>query len=98
MKFLLLYNGPPTPPVASHNGWREWFIEIGDALVDVGSPMQAGVVVRGDGSRSNDSTSLNGYSVVQAEDRNRALDLVQDHPFLKLGSEYSIELFEVPKH
>jgi hypothetical protein len=97
MKFLLLYSGPPTPPDASHEGWREWFVEIGDALVDVGSPMQAGVVVRGDGSTSDDTTSLNGYSVVQAEDRNRALDLVQDHPFLRLGSEHSIELFEVPK-
>jgi hypothetical protein len=23
--FILLYNVPPTPPGASHEGWPEWF-------------------------------------------------------------------------
>jgi ribosomal protein S18 acetylase RimI-like enzyme len=38
-RFLLLYRGPPTPPDASHEGWPGWFEAIGDALVDLGSPM-----------------------------------------------------------
>jgi hypothetical protein len=96
-RFLLLYNGPPTPPEASHEGWPEWFDRIGEALVDLGSPMANGVVVHGDGSTSEGATSLNGYTIVQAEDRTEALDLVQDHPLLALGSEYVIEVFEVPK-
>ena len=77
-RFLLLYKGPPTPPQASHGGWPEWFTEIGDGLVDLGSPMANGVVVH-------------------ADDRSEALDLVRDHPLLALGSEYAIEVFEVPK-
>ena len=96
-RFLLLYKGPPTPPQASHGGWPEWFTEIGDGLVDLGSPMANGVVLHADGSTSADAAGLNGYSLIQAEDRSEALDLVRDHPLLALGSEYAIEVFEVPK-
>jgi hypothetical protein len=96
-RFLLLYTGPPTPPEASHEGWPEWFAAIGDALVDLGSPMANGVVIHADGSTSDDATGLIGYSVIQAEGRGEALDLVRDHPLLALGGEYAIEVFEVPK-
>jgi hypothetical protein len=97
MRFLLLYSGPPTPPDASHEGWLQWFTKIGDALVDLGSPTANGFVLHGDGSTSDQSTGLNGYSIVQADDRRAALDLLRDHPFVQLGSEYTIQVFEVPK-
>jgi hypothetical protein len=96
-RFLLLYNGPPTSLQASHEGWPEWFDKIGDALVDLGSPMANGFAVHGDGSVSENTTRLNGFSMVQAEDRDRVLDLIADHPFVQLGSEYAIEVFEVPR-
>jgi hypothetical protein len=96
-RFLLLYTGPPAPSDASHEGWPEWFRAIGDALVDVGSPVVGGIVVHADGSTSEGATSLNGYSVIQAEARSEALDLLRDHPLLALGGEYRIEVFEVPK-
>jgi hypothetical protein len=95
-RFLLLYNGPPTPPQSSHEGWPEWFERIGDALVDRGSPMVNGVALHGDGSTSRRTSSLNGYSVIQAADSEDALELIADHPFVQLGSEYTIEAFELP--
>jgi hypothetical protein len=96
-RFLLLYTGPPTPPNPSHEGWPEWFRKIGDALVDVGSPATNGFVLHADGSTSDRPRALNGYSIVQAEDRNTALELLRDHPLLAFSSEYSIEAFEVPR-
>jgi len=93
--FMLLYSGPPTAPRASHEGWPEWFQSLGDKLVDKGSPMTAGFVVRGDGTTS-DEASLNGYSVIRAQDRDAVRDLLRTHPFLAAGSEYSIDVFEVP--
>ena len=96
-RFLLLYSGPPTPPDASHERWPEWFTKIGDALVDLGSPMTNGFVLRGDRSTSDDAATLNGYSIIQCEDRSQVLELIADHPFLALGKEYSIEVFEVPR-
>jgi hypothetical protein len=97
-RFLLLYSGPPTPPNASHAGWHQWFGRLGDALVDIGSPMADGVVVRSDGSTSDDAASLNGFSVIQAEDRTAALELLRAHPLLALGAEYTIEMFALPRY
>ena len=95
-RFLMLYSGPPTPPDASHAGWWEWFGKLGDALVDRGSPMVDGVVVRSDGSTGDDVARLNGYGIIQAEDRSAALALLRDHPLLAAGQDYAIELFELP--
>ena len=96
-RFLLLYSGPPTAPRSAHEGWPEWFSKLGDALVDVGSPMANGVVLRADGSTSDQAAPLHGYSLIQAEGRGEALELVRDHPLLALSPEYTIEMFEVPK-
>ena len=93
-RFLLLYSGPPTPPDATHEGWPEWFGELGDALLDVGSPLTDGVVVHADASTSEDAARLNGYSLIRAADKTEALALLRDHPLLAPGSEYTIELFE----
>jgi hypothetical protein len=94
-RFLLLYSGPPTPPDASHKGWSAWFRGLGDALVDRGSRMVDGVVVRGDGATSEPPATLTGYGIIEAEDRDAAVDLVRDHPILQVRG-YAIELFEVP--
>jgi hypothetical protein len=58
--------------------------------------MANGVVLHADGSTSDPASSLNGYGIVQAEDRSEVLELARDHPLLALGSEYTIELFELP--
>jgi hypothetical protein len=43
--------------------------------------------------RPNGSTAhLNGYSVIQADDLDQVLSLVELHPYLRLGDEYSIEI------
>src|SRR3954452_12430751 len=94
--FMLLYNGPPTPPEASHEGWPEWFQSLGDKLIDRGSPMTAGFVLRGDGTTSDTPASLNGYTVIRAEGRDAVRDLLENHPFLAGGSEYRIDVYQVP--
>lgn len=43
------------------------------------------------------AAGLNGYSVIQAEGRSEALDLLRDHPLLALDGDWVIEVFEVPK-
>ena len=95
-RFLLLYGGPP-PVNPTHERWPEWFVGLGDALVDPGSPMRNGFVLRSDGSTSDTTKRPLGYSIVEAEDRPRALELLRDHPLWRSGSEYAIEVFEVPR-
>ena len=94
-KFLLLYQGPATPPGASHEGWPQWFHQLGDHLVDRGLPMAQGLSLRGDGSTADSAISLNGYSIIQAADRGEALRLLHDHPYLSLGNAYSVEIFDL---
>lgn len=95
-KFVLFYKGPKTPPGASHEKWPAWFSKLGNNLVDKGSPLDNGLVLHSDGSTSDTAIHFNGYSIVQAKNRNAVLSLVKDHPFLSLGSdEYSIEIFEL---
>jgi hypothetical protein len=96
-RFLMLYSGPPAPPGASHEGWPEWFSGIGDAVVEMGSPMKNGVVLHADGSTTGEAAPLRGYGLIRAEDRGEALELLRDHPLLALGDDYTIELFEVPR-
>ena len=97
MKYLVLYRGPTPPPDASHAGWRDWFGEIGDALVDIGSPTANGHTVRADGSMANTATNLTGYSIIEGRDLDAAKALLDDHPILSDEAEYSIEVFEIPK-
>jgi hypothetical protein len=59
--------------------------------------MANGVVLRADGSTSDDAAGLNGYTIIQAEGRSEALDLVRDDPLLVLGGGYAIEVLELPK-
>jgi hypothetical protein len=91
----LIYSGPPTPPDVTHEGWPEWFRKTGDARVDVGSPAVDGIVLHPDGSTS-DAEGVNGYSMIQAQDRGEALELLKDHPLLAMD-EYTIKVFEVPR-
>ena len=91
--FILLYDGPPTPPDATHEGWPEWFRSLGDKLVDTGSPMTAGFAV---GAAADRASTLNGYSLIRAEDQDEARELVQSHPLLAGGSAYTVQVFEVP--
>jgi hypothetical protein len=94
--YMLLYTGPPTTPATSHQGWPEWLGGLGDQLVDMGSPMKAGFVVRGDGVTTDTAESLLGFSLVRAADREAVRALLRTHPLLAAGDEYRIDVFEVP--
>ncbi|MCI0550011.1 MAG: hypothetical protein L0287_03575 [Anaerolineae bacterium] len=97
-KFILFYKGPAIPPGASHEKWPAWFNKLGDKLVDMGSPMENGLVLHSDGSTSNSATEFNGYSIIQAENINAVTNVVKDHPILSVGNgEYSVEIFELAR-
>jgi hypothetical protein len=94
--YILLYRGPTRPTGASHEGWPEWFAQIGDALIDIGSPMLNGIAVSAKGE-VRAASDLNGYSLIRADDFEAVRGLVKDHPFLRASTDNSIEIFEVPR-
>ena len=102
-KFMLLYNGPATPPEmmdeAKRNGimqaWKTWMEKLGPAMSDFGMPMANGKSVVDDGSQKT-APELSGYSIIEAVNMDEALALVDGHPFLsdKTG-EFSVEVYEL---
>src|SRR5260370_13066981 len=60
-ELLLLYQGPATPPDASHEEWPQWFNKLGDKLVDRGLPMAYGRSLLGNGSPGESPNSPNGF-------------------------------------
>lgn len=102
-KFMILYNGPATPAEQMApekvqevmSAWKVWMEKIGNAMVDMGTPLADGVAVVDDGT-TGVATLLSGYSVIQAEDMEAAKALVADHPFLsdKTGK-FSVEVHEM---
>ena len=102
-KFILLYNGLATPPDMMDKekrnkimmDWKTWMDRVGTALVDMCSPMGNGRSVVDDGSQGK-PLELSGYSILEAENMGKALELVDGHPFLsdKTGK-FSVEIFEL---
>ncbi len=102
-KFILLYNGPATPPEQMDQekvqkimgNWKTWMEKLGPSMIDMGQPMANGRAVVDDGS-NKEPLELTGYSIIEATNMDEAVELVDGHPFLsdKTGK-FSVEVFEL---
>lgn len=104
-KFLFLYRsatsaeeqmakGKPEDMQKAMQPWIEWFKECGDGLLDRGMPLGNGkhVIL----SATSESTSqITGYSMIQAESMEKALELAKKQPHLTMGEGRSVEVLEV---
>jgi len=97
-KFILLYKGPAMAPGALRELWPKWMEKVGERMVDMGSPMEHGLSLLDNGS-TGDATPLTGYSTIQAETMDEAIELARAHPFLAVSKngEYSLEVFELTR-
>jgi hypothetical protein len=71
----------PEQAEAGMAAWMEWANRNRDAIVELGSPLGG-------------DTDISGYSIVQAESRDAAAELFEDHPHLRMPGGSSIELLE----
>lgn len=101
-KFLFLYEGPPSNMTEQEtqnvmDEWSEWIDKVGDALVDVGTPLDPdGLAMVDDETSHGDVSMLNGYSIVEAEDMESAKQLTQGHPYLSDGNgDYSVNIYQL---
>ncbi|MDK1019540.1 MAG: hypothetical protein QGD89_09075 [Actinomycetota bacterium] len=102
-RFIILYKGEATDmsEMTAEQAsdimakWGVWMKGIGDALTDVGNPFGPGSSLVDDGS-SGTAVSLNGYSIVEADDMAGARALADGHPFLVEGKgDYAIDIYEL---
>lgn len=104
-KFMVLYssaisvgeqmsNSSPEEAKAGMDAWMSWAKAAGEAIVDLGMPLQAAKKLAS-GSVSDSSSTVSGYSIMQAETAEALSDILSHHPHLQMPGGSSIDTFEV---
>jgi hypothetical protein len=100
-KYLVLYRSKvsaaeqmegasPEDAQAGMEAWMQWAGKVGNAMVDMGSPLQRVATVGG----SDDAAYIGGFSVLEADSPDAAKALVDGHPHLMSPGDPSIEVLE----
>ena len=103
-KYLVVYHAPPSfsekmmgmkpEDVMTEMGkWKTWSDTLGDALIDMGTPLGGGMNVMKSGNKTA-KREVTGYSMIQAESMNEAMKLMQGHPHLLMDESCEIEIHE----
>jgi hypothetical protein len=101
-KYLLLYRGGEQPQGEDEGkavmaAWMTWFESLGAAVADGGNPAGAAKAVAPDGSVSDaDVSDVTGYSIVEAESLDAAVEMAKGSPHLAAGGTVTVHAtFEV---
>jgi hypothetical protein len=103
-RFLVLYNSSipasemlanitPEQAQAGMNSWMAWAGKWDGAIVDMGSPIGNGRRVS-KGEVSTAPLPVTGYSIVEAQSADAAVEIFRDHPHFETPSETSIDVLE----
>lgn len=99
-KFLFVYHGgnqPESPEEGEKvkKAWGDWFESMGDSVIDSGAPVgnawtvHRSRIVTSDGGNNPAS----GYSIIQAKDRESAIELAKGCPVIDANGD--VEIAEV---
>ena len=97
-KFVYLYSGGRMPEsdaeqVAVMKAWDAWFHRLGDAIVDPGSPFTPSLRhISSSGAVSSESAGAvaSGYTILQAESLDAAVQAGLDCPILQAGGQITV--------
>ena len=102
-KFVFIYHAPPMPTDATAPSpeemqavmgqWMAWGDTVGERMLDFGTPLAGGVRVTTDGTSAS-TREVSGYSMIEAESMDAALELARNHPHLNMPGGCEIEVHE----
>jgi len=102
-KFVFVYHAPTTPDDAQQSSedemqavmsaWTTWAEKVGTGMVDFGTPLAGGVRVTRSGTSPSERDVV-GYTILEAENMDAALDLARVHPHLDMPGGCEIEVHE----
>ena len=99
--FIFAYHGgkkPESPEAgaAQMERWKSWIEDLGDAMVNPGTPLGMSKTVSADGvTDDGGSNPLSGYSIVKANSMDDALEMAKSCPFVEMGTIEVAEQFEM---
>ena len=98
-KYVMVYLGGNHPSSQEEGQkhfakYKEWLGSLGDAVVSPANPLKDTSTVSPDGSvASGSTTSMSGYTIVEADSMEAALDMAKSCPFLDI--EGTLEVSEL---
>ncbi len=99
--YILAYHGgkkPESPEEGTKHmaKWQAWVGDLGDAMVNPGTPLGKSRTVSTSGVSDNGGENpLTGYSIVKADNMDAALDIAKACPFLDIGTLEVAEVMEM---
>jgi hypothetical protein len=102
-QYVIVYlggNQPATPEEGKQHfaKYMEWIQNLGDAAVSPANPLKGTTTVNPDGSVSEGgSSTMSGYTIIEAESMEAALAAAKSCPFLDMGGSLEVsELMSMP--
>ncbi|HEY8998761.1 MAG TPA: hypothetical protein VIM53_00385 [Candidatus Saccharimonadales bacterium] len=96
--FLLLYHGGMGMPQNDADkqkvlaAWNDWMGKVDGDLVDAGNPTSNVQTLKQSGAEAFAGNRVSGYSIIQAEDLEHALEIAKTAPIVAQGG--SIDVYE----
>lgn len=100
-QYVIVYLGgnPPSTPEEGKQHmakYMEWLSSLGDSAVSPANPLKNTNTVSSEGTVSSGSTtSMSGYTIIEADSMDAALVIAKACPFLEVGG--SLEVSELVK-
>ena len=102
-QYVIVYLGgdqPSSPQEGKQHmaKYREWLSSLGDSAVSPANPFKNTSTVNSDGTVTTGSTtSMSGYTIIEADSMEAALSIAKACPFLDIGGSLEVsELIQMP--
>ena len=102
-QYIMTYLGgdqPSSPEEGKQHfaKYKEWLVSLGDSAVSPANPLKDTRTVNSDGTvTTGGTTSMSGYTVIEADSMEAALEIAKACPFLDIGGSLEVsELMQMP--
>jgi hypothetical protein len=102
-QYVIVYlggNQPSSPEEGKQHfaKYQEWLSSLGDSAVSPANPFKDTSTVNSDGTVTTGSTtSMSGYTIIEADSMETALEIAKACPFLDIGGSLEVsELGQMP--
>ena len=102
-RYIMTYLGgdqPSSPEEGRQHfsKYKEWLVSLGDSAVSPANPFKDTRTVNSDGTvNTGSTTSMSGYTVIEVDSMEAALEIAKACPFLDIGGTLEVsELIQMP--
>jgi hypothetical protein len=102
-QYIITYLGgdqPSSPEEGKQHfaKYKEWLSSLGDSAVSPANPFKNTSTVNSDGTITiGSTTSMSGYTIIEADSMEAALSIAKACPFLDIGGSLEVsELIQMP--